>query len=333
MTSSLDRMITSDLAALETDARRELPELAAALRDAGVYRDGRAGAQARRDALAEERRLQLALMPLAVAQVFAHRVGRAAAGAMAMLVSLGVVVLLGDPLLVRLIRWMVPGAGISIGSCMMVASTAVLVTYVIATWIAEAWFARRMREAVASKGDVYSDLDTLARGPIDVAQKLVRAVDGWSTGLVLAGALAIATVFGYLVVMTASFEPFSHVLSTTTLFAEEAAARNLGPLLYALAIGTGIAVILGRGCDREHRIGEASPAMQRIGHWSTLVFGILVVMVVAFATTRMMLRLRVQLPSAGHRYLLAIGAEAALVALVGWGVLWARRRESARLGD
>lgn len=330
MTSSLDRMISSDLAALETDARRDLPALTNAT---GVYRDGLPGAQARRDVLAEERRVQLALMPLAIAQVYAHRVGRAAAGAMALLVSIGVVMLLADPLLMRVIAWLVPGVGISIGSCMMVAATAVLVTYVVATWIAEAWFARRMREAIETHGDVYSDLDTLARGPVDVAQKLVRKVDGWSVGLVLAGGIAIVSVFGYLMVITVSFQPLSRMLSTTTMFAERAAAGNLGPLVYALVLGCALAVILGRGCDREHRFGNPTPTMLRIGHWSTLVFGVILTMTVSFAATRMMLRLYLQLPSQEHRYLLAIGAEAALIAIAGWGVLWSRRRERARLGD
>ncbi len=333
MTSSLDRMISSDLAALETDARHELPPSATSLRETGVYRDALPGAAARRDALAEERRVQLALMPLAIAQVFAHRVGRAAAGAMALVVSIGVVMLLADPLLMRFLAWLIPGVGVSIASCAMVAATAILVTYVGATWIAEAWFTRRMREAIETHADVYADLDHLARGPIDVAQKLVRKVDGWSVGLVLAGAAAIVTVFGYLMVITASFQPLSRMLSTTSMFAERAAADNLGPLVYALVLASSLAVILGRGCDREHRFGNPTPTMQRIGHWSTLAFGIVVAMTVSFAATRMMLRLHVQLPSHEHRYLLAIGAEAALLAVTGWGVLWSRRRERARLGD
>ena len=333
MTSSLDRMITSDLAALETDARRDVPAIATALRETGVYRDGLPGAQARRDSLAEERRVQLALMPLAIAQVFAHRVGRAAAGAMALVVSIGVVMLLADPLLMQLLTWLIPGVGVSIASCAMVAATAILVTYVCATWAAEAWFTRRMRHAIETHSDVYSDLDKLARGPIEVAQKLVRKVDGWSVGLVLAGKAAIVTVFGYLMVITASFLPVSRMLSTTSLFAERAAATNLGPVIYALVLASGIAIILGRGCDREHRFGNATPTMQRFGHWSTLAFGIVIGMVVLFATTRMMLHLRWKLPSSEHRYLLAVGGEAALLALVGWGVLWWRRRERARLGD
>ncbi|MEO7096635.1 MAG: hypothetical protein ABI175_25480 [Polyangiales bacterium] len=259
--------------------------------------------------------------------------GRAAAGAMALVVSIGVVMLLADPLLMQLLTWLIPGVGVSIASCVMVAATAILVTYVFATWIAEAWFTRRMRHAVETHADVYSDLDTLARGPIEVAQQLVRKVDGWSVGLVFAGKAALVTVFGYLMVITASFLPLSRMLSTTSVFAERAAADNLGPVIYALVLGCGIAAIVGRGCDREHRFGNPTPTMQRIGHWSTLAFGLVIGMVVLFATTRMMLHLKWRLPSSEHRYLLAVGGEAALIAVVGWGVLWWRRRERARLGD
>jgi hypothetical protein len=47
----------------------------------------------------------------------------------------------------------------------------------------------------------------------------------------------------------------------------------------------------------------------------------------------MMLHMRWTMPSSEHRYLLAVGGETALLAVVGWGVLWWRRRERARLGD
>lgn len=329
MTTTIERMIKSDLADLATDVRRDVP----AQRDAGVYRDGTAGAQARRDVLAEERRLQLALMPLAIAQVFAHRVARAAAGTAALLCSIAMVAFLADPLLMRVVTWFVPGLGVNIGTCMMIASTLILVTYVVSTWAAEAWFTRKMREAVATENDVYADLDKLARGPIEVAQKLVRRVDGWSIGLALAGAAALTSVFGYLVVIAGAFQPLSHVLSTTSLFAERAAAGNLGPVVYAIAIAVGAAIVVARGCDREGRIGELPPFVARLAHWSTLAIGIVVGLGVMFATARMVTHLQFRLPEPGHRYLLAIGAEGALLAVTTWLALWWRRRERARLGD
>ena len=329
MTTTTDRMITGDLGALGDDARRDVPPL----RQIGVYRDGLPGALARRDALAEERRVQLALMPLAIAQVFAHRIGRAAAGAAALACSIVLVMLLGDPLLMRLVTWFIPGLGVSIGICMMVAATAILVTYVVAGWIAEAWFTRRMRRAIETHADVYSDLDQLARGPVEIAQKLVRRVDGWSLGFAVGGAAALVTVFGYLLVMALSFQPVVLVLSTTSVFAEHAAATNLGPVIYALGLGAVLAVLLGRGCDREHRFGEPTSIVQRVSRWSTLAFGLVVGGATMFATLRMGLQLHARLPSSEHRFLLAIGWEIALLAVIGWGLLWWRRRERTRLGD
>jgi hypothetical protein len=329
MTTTIDRMIKSDLAELATDTRRDLPEQ----RDAGVYRDGTAGAQARRDVLAEERRLQLALMPLAIAQVFAHRVARAAAGTAALLCSLALVAFLADPLLMRVVAWLVPGVGINIGTCVMIASTVILVTYVGATWAAEAWFTKKMREAVATDHDIYADLDKLAKGPIEVAQKLVRKVDGWSIGLAVAGAAALISVFGYLVVIAGAFQPLSHVLSTTSLFAERAAAGNLGPVVYAIAMAVGAAFVIARGCEREGRIGELPPLVARLAHWSTLAIAVVVGLGVMFATARMVTHLQFRLPAPGHRYLLAIGGKAALLGVTAWLALWWRRRERARLGD
>ena len=329
MTTTIDRMIKSDLADLATDVRRDVP----AHRDAGIYRDGTAGAQARRDVLAEERRVQLALMPLAIAQVFAHRVARAAAGAAALVCAVAMIAFLADPLLMRVVTWFVPGVGVNIGTCIMIAATLILVTYVVSTWAAEAWFTRRMREAVATEHDVYADLDKLAKGPIEVAQKLVRKVDGWSIGLFLAGAAALTSVFGYLVVIAGSFQPLSHVLSTTSLFAERAAATNLGPVIYALALACGLAVFVARGCDREGRLGELPPFVTRLAHWSTLAIGIVIGFGVMFATARMVTHLQFRLPAPGHRYLLAIGAEGALLAVTTWLALWWRRRERTRLGD
>ena len=81
--SSLDSLITSDLAALGDDSRRSPTALDDALQTTNMYRDDRPGAEARRDALADERRRELVMMPLTLSHVFAHRVGRAAAGASA----------------------------------------------------------------------------------------------------------------------------------------------------------------------------------------------------------------------------------------------------------
>ena len=134
-------------------------------------------------------------------------------------------------------------------------------------------------------------------------------IDGWSIGLFLAGASALISVLGYLVVIAGAFQPLSHVLSTTSLFAESASASNLGPVLYAIAMSIGAAFIVARGCDREDRIGDLPPFVARLAHWSTLALGVVIGLGVMFATARMVTHLQFRLPAPGHRYLLAIGAQ------------------------
>src|SRR5690606_13113931 len=64
--SSLDTLISGDLAALGEDSRRSPLAIDDALRTTNMYRDDLPGAQARRDALADERRRELFMMPLAL---------------------------------------------------------------------------------------------------------------------------------------------------------------------------------------------------------------------------------------------------------------------------
>jgi hypothetical protein len=340
MTDRIERLVAIDLASLGEDSRRD-PLPIEALTSAGVYRDDRPGAEARRNALAEERRVELALMPLTLAHVFAHRVGRAAAGATGVVCAALMFLLMADPLMLELVRWFVPGLGLNLGMCVMIAATAILLAYVIATWIGESWFHRRMRAAIETRGEAYGDLDHLARGPIEVARALVRRVDGWSIGLVLAGAATLAAVFGFLAVVAGTFRPFSYVLSATTIFREPAATSNLGPVIYAIGLALVAAIIIGLACDREHRFPGTPQATRWFGHWSMLPLGVLIGLVTMHLTFGMVHRLytfgglppRGQLPSSELRFGLAIGGMAAVLLLLSWAVLWWRRRERARIGD
>lgn len=334
--SNLDSLVADDLGALGAASRTDLPSLEDALRTAtpGIYRDGRAGAEAKRDVLANERRLQLALMPLAIAQVFAHRVGRAAAGGMAIACALAMVMLVADPLLVRLVTWFVPGLGLNIGLCLTIASSAILVAYVVATWIAEAWFTRRMRAAIETHDDVYRDLDHLARGPIEVAQRLVRRVDGWSTGLLLAGVASLAAIFGYLVAVAGALRPASFVLSSTAVFSLPATTTNLGPVLYAIVFALLVAFVVGRACDREHRLGAAPAVLGRLGHWAMIPLGALGGLATLYGLFRMVTGYAwVAMVPSEHRYGLALLGEGTVIALAAWALLWWRRRERTRLGE
>ncbi len=322
---SIDHLIRGDLAALGEASRQNLPT-----RDphnAGIYRDGRAGAEARRDELANERRIQLALMPLSVAQVFAHRVGRAAAGAMAVACAFAMVLLVSDPFVMRLVQWAVPGLGINLGMCLTTVACAVLVAYVAGTWAAEAYFTRRMRGAVQTGDDVYTDLDQLARGPIDLAQQLARKVDGWAVGLPLAGIASLAAIVGYLLALTLALAPTHYVLSTTTVFSSVAADRNIGSVGYALVLGLAAAYVVGRACQRD------TPLATRLLRFDVAIATVVLGMVTLMFAGDILLRASPAETSAYDRNKVAVLGEITAVLASSVALLWWRRRERARLGD
>lgn len=335
MTSAkIDRLVSSDLSALGDASRRDLPARETALRDAGIYRDGRAGAEARRDALANERRLQLALMPLQVAQVFAHRVGRAGAGLMAVACAACMILLLADPVALRLANMFLPGIPLNLGLCGMIASTLILATYVVATWVAEAWFSRRMRDTVSTHDDAYGDLDQLARGPIDVAQELARRADPWAVGLMIAGIASFATVIGFLVTVVGAFRSGNVLLSTTEVFTMPAITGNLDIIALAFLTVLGGAFVVGRACERERRSGAAPALLARLAHWKALAIGGVGLVAIPYATLRAFSRMYVQgPPPETMRFVLALGGIVTLFTLTTFAVLWWRRRERARLGD
>lgn len=334
--SSLDTLITSDLAALGDDSRRNVAPLDDVLRTTNMYRDDRPGAEARRDALADERRRELVMMPLTLSHVFAHRVGRAAAGAAGLACSLLLLVMMADPLLMRLGAWFVPGLDLAL-LCTLTA-IAVLAAYVVATWAAEAWFARRMRTAIETGDDPYRDLDALARGPVELARDAVRRVDGVSIGLSLAGLGAVSLAFGYLGVIVGAVHPPAYAWSVVGLIDTDALAKNIDIVASAVIGASTIAFFLGRACrahDSSLLVREGSLLVRALGHWATLAAAVFVGLTTAFAGIRTLLGLgmRRELPSTEVRFLLAFGTAFALVAGSAWLLLWWRRRERARIGE
>lgn len=307
---------------------------ASSIDDTGIYRDGRAGAEARRDALAHERRVQLALMPLSVAQVFAHRVGRAGAGLMAIACAAGMILLLAHPLPLRIATMFLPGIPLNLGLALLVSSTLVLATYVVSTWAAEAWFSWRMRNAVTPHGDAYGDLDHLARNPIELAQQLARKADAWSTGLLLGGLASLATVVGYLVVVVGAFRSGNVLMSTTEVFTMRGTTGNLEVVVFGFLLALGGAFVVGRACERDRRTGTASALLARLSHWKALVAGLAGLVALPYATFRAFAPMYLAgPPPANVRYLLGIGGVLTVLALATWAVLWWRRRERARLGE
>ena len=325
--STAEAMIKSDLAALGEDSRRNLVGLDDALRTTNMYRDDRPGAEARRDALADERRRELVMMPLTLSHVYAHRIGRAAAGAGALACTLVLVVMLADPLLMRFAAWLVPG--LNVGMLVALTTIAVLAIYVVATWIAEAWFARRMRASINTGDDAYADLDQLARGPVEIAQHAVRRIDGLSTGLFLAGVTALVLVFGYISLIVGVIHEVTNAWSIAGVLGTGTLERNLEVLLVPLFGTTALAFFLGRGCQRD----SESTLVKLLGHWGALVVAFVAILITAYVGFHVTVTMSTghRLPSIDVRYGLGLGAAFAIVVAAAWALLWWRRRENARI--
>jgi hypothetical protein len=329
--SNIDNTIARDLAALGENSRRDVPALDPALdalRTKDAYRDDQPGAEARRNALAEERRRELVLMPLTLAHVFAHRLGRAAAGGMALLVTVVMLALIADPLLMRFAAWMIPG--LNVGFLVLIAALAILGSYVVATWIGEIWFERRMRKAIATSKDAYDDLEQLAQGPLEIAQRAVARVDGWSFGLFLAGAASAALVFGYTVVIVGSNHTLSRAWSMIGILESGALMRNVGLLMPGILASVAIAIVLGRACDRD-RISTSAIA-RAFGSWIALVVAAVFGIAMLYKTFHLMADF--DLPrrlGGGERMFMAVATSIVVLAPLAWGALFWRRREQARV--
>jgi len=326
--SNIDKVVARDLAALGENSRRDVPALDEALRTTDAYRDDRPGAEARRNALAEERRRELVLMPLTLSHVFAHRLGRIAAGGMALAVSAVLMMMLADPLLMRFAAWFLPG--LNVGMLIALAALAVVSSYVIANWIGEAWFARRMRNAIKTGDDAYQDIEQLAQGPLEIAHRAVRRLDGWSIGLFLAGITSVTLVFGYTVLVVGMNHRLSNAWSMIGILETGALERNVGTVALGVFASCAVALLVGRACRRE---AIASSSIARgLGSWMALVVAGVIGIVMLYNTFHLAVGLGARLPSQELRYSLAIGATISVFVPLAWGLLFWRRREQARIG-
>lgn len=341
--SSADRIIDGDLAALGDTSLRHAPSLDDSLAataihrprtpSASAYRDDLPGAEARRNALADARRRELALMPLTMSQIYAHRVGRAAAGVAAIACALGLLVILDDAFLVRLTAYFIPGFALGVYALVSIAT--VLVTYNVAHFIAEQRFTARMRDLVSKGPDAYLDLDQLAVGPFAVAAEKVRGVDRASLVLPLAGAALLAPLLAFVGYVGLLAVQLPHGRSNIEMFMDM--TRDMGPVVLALLAGAALAVAVGHALRGEARGAATSLSswVRWLGHWSTLVVTFVLGIVVAAAALRLSFRLQAwsNPPAMSTRYLLALGGEALVVLPAGWFFLWWRRRERTRMGD
>jgi len=325
-------MITTDLTALAADSRRELPSIAETMPGAGVYRDDRASAAAKRDAVADERRRELAVMPLALAHTFAHRIGRAAAGGTAIAGAVLISVLFAEAWITRFAAQVIPG--LSLPLIVALLAGAVVLAYALGTAIAEAVFARRMERAIATSSDPHADLESLAIGPVAAGRELVRRADRWSIALALGGLVAAVPLVSYLVfALGMSRSPAAMMMSVTALTTAEVHA-TLDAMGVAIALGLTLAALIAHACDREHRRAALPRWVERVGHWSMLPIAFVLGLVVLLASVRATFdhRSSGSMPSFAWMTLLAIGSVASTLLPAAWGLLWWRRREHARLG-
>jgi hypothetical protein len=332
--SDIDSHINQDLSLLAEETRRGIGELAGvATILAGkqpAYRDDRPGAEARRDALLGRRRLELALMPLALERAFVHRVSRAAAGGIASLCAAAIMVGLSQPGLIRLADLMIPGV-VSLTLASVAIVVAILAAYIVGGWVAERVFERRMRESFETSGEPYRDLDALARGPIDRARDLARRADGWAIGLPL---LAVATLAPLLAFLSLSGIIYS--MRSVHSFADLAAVVVLNGDLIWLAIGMAaggiVAVAVGLGCHRERGSLEQPRALRWLGHVAVLplalVAGLALLVPVGDALHATQSH---QYVSITTRLIIAGGGTLAVTAAAACTLLWHRRREQRRL--
>ena len=322
--SSIDTMIAKDLAALRDDSRRDLAD--AALRTTDMYRDGRAGTEARRDALAEERRRELVMMPLTLSHVFAHRVGRIAAGATGLACSLMLVALMTDRGLLRDAAWLLPG--LNVGIVGLLCAVAILCAYVIATWFAEAWFARKMRDSIRTSDDPHRDLDDLARGPIELAERAVARVDVLALEFFLAGITTFALTFGFACVIVMAVHDLQFEWSLNGAIQTAILRKNVYVLLEVLAGAVAVAFVVGRAA----RSSRASWVLRMLASRWMLSAVLLVGAAVLYVgrSTLVTLHMRHELPGKDVRFLLAGAAAFAITGITTWALLWWREREQAR---
>jgi hypothetical protein len=330
--SRSDILITSDLAALADASRLDRRAIDDSLRLTGAYRDDRPGAEARRDELLGHRRRELALMPLSLAHVFAHRIARAAAGGVAVLCAAVMAVVLADPLLTRLAAVLVPGLNVPL--CLALAGLAVLTAYVVASWIAERVFERRMQRAITTAGDAYADLDHLAEGPVDVGRGLVRAADRWAVMLSLAGVATAVPLLSFVVFAIGTTHSYAYAWSHVEPLMSLPITVGIGAMVAAMAAGIAGAVMLGLACDHEHRRGELPRWAGLLAHWSVVPIGILAGLLALYGGLRSVhaFQIRGIAPSDLLLTMLATSGVASVFLQAAWAVLWWRRREHARLG-
>jgi len=323
---SIQPAIDSDLRQLAGDSERGLPDFAeTAARLAGggsPYRDDRPGAEARRRALIESRLIEVALMPVGLERVYVHRVARAAAGGAALLGAAAIMVGVLDPWTGRMLQ-ILSGMPLAILAPVLI-GFATLAAYVLAGLIAEHHVERRLRDAVRSRGELYTDIEHLeAARPLEEVRRMVNGVDAVAVALPLLGASLGLAVCGFL--MAFYFLPGNQMAN--------AAYYSLGPVALVTVLSIAFVIDLARACVRERKSPSRPALLVLAEHWGTLIVGGLLGSFVLWYGARVVEGVRVAgfVPGEGKRLLLIATAVAAKVLPLTWTLLWVRRREQRRV--
>jgi hypothetical protein len=327
---STDALIRADLAALAsatTVSDGELGALRERLLGSGApYRDGQLGIEQRRHAALEDRRIQLALLPLVLQRLFVHRVGRAVGGGVAVLCGLALWASVILPTLFGVYIVMHPRMTIDLA--LIGAIAGVLTGYVVGIFVGERALERAVRASITPTWDALRDIDR--DGPAVEARRLAGRMDSFAVGLPLVG---VALLVPLLVFVSVLYLDGVRAVYSDLLYLNDAGGllkRNIGYVAVAVMFAALLAVEVSWGSSRER-----SWIAKGLSHWSVLAGGLLLGLVVLVLGGRAFFELYVNgiSPSSTARWSLALGGVAALFLPCAWALLALRRREQRLLEE
>lgn len=327
--STLDNLVTTDLAALANDNRRQLPTLDKTSRSIGLNRDDHATrpGESREHVPGE-------LVLVSMSRVFAHRIARAASGATAMVCAAVLLIVfkfggLDDSERDRWWHWLTEPSIVFLGTLVGVL---VLGAHVVASGIAERVFERSLHQTI--------DRDRVA-GPLDLGKRLIRRADGWAVVLGITGVMSFMIMFGVLVFVLGG-ERWSLFLDRDYRFGmispKSVFTDRSRDIAIAIALCLAAAIAIGRACVAEHRSHRRSWWIRLLEHGTTVPTGVLLALVtltIGFSldvgTIAQGSRGNVW-PSSELRSALTVSGGAAVLLVVTGFTLIRRRREHERMG-
>lgn len=323
MTDGIERLMADDLARF-TEMSAQVPAMPHDLGlSQGPYRDNRGAQLARRDADYEERRIELALLPLRLGRVFAHRVARTAAGGLALLGGLALAGLMTMPSVMASIGF--AAGDVSVEYAIVLSLFSVAVFYLLALLIAEHGYEWAAARVIRSSLEPIADLDRTRPGP-DLVM-LVRRFEAVSTVLPYLGAVVLGSLLGILTMnLHTAFNPD---LARAGLYGLDPRAyrvvrlhllsNNLSYMIAALGAFSALGFPLWKACSGAAR-GNRSLSLAIFGHGGMLA-------VAAIVGFWVLLSMHQAEYSPLDRWVLVFAGVAAVTLATTWVLLRLRRRE------